>query len=65
MSIFTGAGVAIVTPMNEDGSVNFDSFRNLVEEQIAGGTDCIIVCGTTVRLLHLVMRSIWNVLSLL
>lgn len=47
MSIFTGAGVAIVTPMNEDGSVNFDSFRNLVEEQIAGGTDCIIVCGTT------------------
>ena len=47
MSIFTGAGVAIVTPMNEDGSVNFDSFRNLVEEQIAGGTDCIVVCGTT------------------
>lgn len=47
MSIFTGAGVAIVTPMNEDDSVNFDSFRNLVEEQIAGGTDCIIVCGTT------------------
>lgn len=47
MSIFTGAGVAIVTPMNQDGTVNFDSFRNLVEEQIAGGTDCIIVCGTT------------------
>ncbi|MDE6208609.1 MAG: 4-hydroxy-tetrahydrodipicolinate synthase [Lachnospiraceae bacterium] len=47
MSIFTGAGVAIVTPMNEDGSVNFESFRNLVEEQIAGGTDCIVVCGTT------------------
>lgn len=47
MSIFTGAGVAIVTPMNEDGTVNYDSFRNLVEEQIAGGTDCIIVCGTT------------------
>lgn len=47
MSIFKGAGVAIVTPMNDDGSVNFDSFKNLVEEQIAGGTDCIIVCGTT------------------
>lgn len=47
MSIFTGAGVAIVTPMNEDGSVNFESFRNLVEEQIAEGTDCIVVCGTT------------------
>lgn len=47
MSIFKGAGVAIVTPMNDDGSANFDSFKNLVEEQIAGGTDCIIVCGTT------------------
>lgn len=47
MSIFTGAGVAIVTPMNEDGTVNYDSFRNLVEAQIAGGTDCIVVCGTT------------------
>lgn len=47
MSIFTGAGVAIVTPMKEDGSVNFEVFGKLVEEQIAGGTDCIIVCGTT------------------
>ena len=47
MSIFTGAGVAIVTPMNQDGTVNYESFRNLVEEQIAGGTDSIIVCGTT------------------
>lgn len=47
MSIFTGAGVAIVTPMKEDGSVNFEVFGELVEEQIAGGTDCIIVCGTT------------------
>lgn len=47
MSIFTGAGVAIVTPMKEDGSVNFEAFGNLVEEQIAGGTDCIVVCGTT------------------
>src|SRR5574344_176761 len=47
MSIFTGAGVAIVTPMNQDGSVNYDSFKNIVEEQIAGGTDAILVCGTT------------------
>lgn len=47
MAIFTGAGVAIVTPMNEDGTVNYEVFRNLVEEQIAGGTDCIVVCGTT------------------
>lgn len=47
MSIFTGAGVAIVTPMHENGEVNFEKFGELVEEQIAGGTDCIIVCGTT------------------
>ena len=47
MSIFTGAGVAIVTPMNQDGSVNYEVFGNIVEDQIAGGTDCIIVCGTT------------------
>ena len=47
MSIFTGAGVAIVTPMNQDGSVNYEVFSNIIEDQIAGGTDCIIVCGTT------------------
>ncbi len=47
MSIFTGAGVAIVTPMNQDGTVNYEVFKELVEEQIAGGTDSIIVCGTT------------------
>ena len=47
MSIFTGAGVAIVTPMNADGSVNYESFRKLIEFQIENGTDAIIVCGTT------------------
>ena len=47
MSIFTGAGVAIVTPMNQDGSVNYEVFANIIEDQIAGQTDCIIVCGTT------------------
>lgn len=47
MSIFTGSGTAIVTPMNADGSVNYDSFAEMIEFQIAGGTDCIIVCGTT------------------
>lgn len=47
MAIFTGAGVAIVTPFHEDGSVNYEKFAELVEEQIAGGTDAIIVCGTT------------------
>ncbi|MDO5346454.1 MAG: 4-hydroxy-tetrahydrodipicolinate synthase [Lachnospiraceae bacterium] len=47
MSVFTGAGVAIVTPMYEDGTVNFDKLGELLEEQIASGTDAIIICGTT------------------
>lgn len=47
MAIFTGAGVAIVTPFHEDGSVNYEAFAAIIEDQIAGGTDAIIVCGTT------------------
>ncbi len=47
MSVFTGAGVAIVTPFHEDGSVNYDKFAEIIEEQITKGTDAIIVCGTT------------------
>lgn len=46
-TIFTGAGVAIITPMLEDGSVNYDKLGELIEEQIAEGTDSIIICGTT------------------
>lgn len=47
MSIFKGAGVAIITPFHEDGSVDYESFAELIEFQIANGTDAIIVCGTT------------------
>lgn len=47
MSIFRGAGVAIVTPMKANGEVDFEQFKKLVEFQIEGGTDAIIVCGTT------------------
>lgn len=47
MAIFKGAGVAIVTPFHEDGSINYEKFAELIEFQIAGGTDAIIVCGTT------------------
>ncbi len=47
MAIFKGAGVAIVTPFHEDGSIHYEKFAQLVEDQIAGGTDAIIVCGTT------------------
>ncbi len=47
MAIFKGSGVAIVTPFKEDGSVDYEKFAEVIEYQIAGGTDCIIVCGTT------------------
>lgn len=46
MSIFTGSGVAIVTPFSESG-VNLDVFGRLIDFQIEQGTDAIIVCGTT------------------
>lgn len=47
MAIFEGAGVALITPFKENGEVNFEKLEELVEEQIAGGTDAIIACGTT------------------
>ena len=47
MSIFKGAGVAIVTPMKPDGAVNYEVFAKLIEFQISNNTDAIIVCGTT------------------
>ncbi len=47
MSIFTGAGVALITPMHEDGSINYEEMERIVNDQIANGTDAIIVCGTT------------------
>lgn len=47
MSIFKGAGVAIVTPMKANGEINYEKFAELIEFQIANGTDAIIVCGTT------------------
>ena len=47
MAIFTGAGVAIVTPFKPNGEVNYEAFANQIELQIKGGTDAIIVCGTT------------------
>lgn len=47
MAIFTGAGVAIVTPMHADGSVNFEKLEENINYQIANGTDSIVICGTT------------------
>ena len=45
--IFTGAGVAIITPMFEDGSINWEEYARFIDWQIENGTDSIIVCGTT------------------
>ena len=47
MSIFEGAGVALITPFKESGEIHYEKLEEIVEEQIAGGTDSIIVCGTT------------------
>ncbi|MDT2757636.1 4-hydroxy-tetrahydrodipicolinate synthase [Enterococcus asini] len=47
MAIFKGAGVALVTPMNADGSVNYDELQALTEWQVQEGIDAIIACGTT------------------
>lgn len=45
--IFTGAAVAIITPMNDDGSVNYDEFAKFIDWQIDNGTDAVVICGTT------------------
>ncbi len=47
MSIFTGAGVALITPMYDDGSINYDEMEQIINDQVANGTDAIIICGTT------------------
>ena len=47
MAIFTGAGVAIVTPFHADGSVNYNKLEELIDFQCNNGTDSIIICGTT------------------
>lgn len=45
--VFTGAATALVTPMNSDGSVNFDRLASLTDEQINAGIDALVICGTT------------------
>lgn len=46
-TIFTGAGVAIITPFTADGQIDFDGLGKLIDEQIENGTDAILICGTT------------------
>ena len=47
MSVFKGAGVAIVTPFLQNGDVNYDKLAEIIELQIKNGTDAIVICGTT------------------
>lgn len=47
MSIFTGAGVAIITPFHADGSINYEKLEELVDFHCENGTDSIVICGTT------------------
>ena len=47
MILFVGAGVAIVTPFFEDGGINFEELKKLIEFQIAEGIDSIVICGST------------------
>ena len=47
MTLFKGAGVALITPFNEDDTVNYDMLGTLIDRQIEGHTDAIVVCGTT------------------
>ncbi len=47
MTLFRGAGVALITPFNQDETVNYDMLGTLIDRQVEGGTDAIIVCGTT------------------
>ena len=46
-TIFTGAGIAIVTPFYDDGSINYDRLGEMIDHQIENHTDAIIICGTT------------------
>ncbi|MGB4658016.1 MAG: dihydrodipicolinate synthase family protein, partial [Mobilitalea sp.] len=47
MAVFKGAGVAIITPFTQNNEVDYEKLGELIEFQIAGGTDAIIICGTT------------------
>lgn len=47
MAVFEGAGVALITPFKDNGEINYEKLEEILEEQIAGGTDAIVACGTT------------------
>ena len=45
--VFTGSCPALVTPFDQNGSINYDAFGKLIDDQIAAGVDAVCVCGTT------------------
>lgn len=47
MSIFKGSGVALITPFNEDLTIDYESLANMIDFQLQNNTDAIIICGTT------------------
>lgn len=47
MTIFKGAGVAVITPFHEDGSIHYDRLAELIDYHCENGTDAIVICGTT------------------
>lgn len=61
--IFTGSGVALITPMHPDGSVNYEVLEELLEFHIKNGTDAIIACGTTGEAATLTVKEHCDVLS--
>ena len=61
--IFTGSGVALITPMHHDGTVNYEVLEELLEFQIANGTDAIVACGTTGEAATLTVKEHCEVLS--
>ena len=63
MSIFEGAGVAIVTPFKADGSVDYEQFKRFIDFQIENGTDSIIACGTTGEAATLTHQEHLNVIK--
>lgn len=63
MTIFKGAGVALVTPFCKDETVDYDALKRLLEWQVAGGTDAVILCGTTGEPATMTMEEKLSVIS--